>query len=312
LETSSSRKNGAACRVRIVDPYPYTHRFRVKADEAGKALVPFLLHRFPFRTREEWDERVGRGHILLNGAKPSYGHILQAGDEITHYNPLVTEPAVPDDVRILHEGDETLVVFKPAPMPVHPGGRYNRNALTSILHERGYRDLRLVHRLDAVTSGIILFARDRGSASAISRAFTDGLVDKWYYALVWGRPADDRITINRPVVRKKGYVFTCGDAPGAREAMTRFEVVSRGPSASVVRCHPVTGRTHQIRLHLREWGHPVADDPVYGPGGCDSGITLQQRGISLQSSGLSIPHLGIHHTLPVPESWSEPETWYPA
>ena len=289
--------------VRIVEPYPFTHRFRVKPDEAGMPLLSCLVRRFPYRQHDEWRERILSGLVLVNGAGCQPEALLAANDRISHHNPLVTEPAVPDGVRILDESPDWLLVYKPAPMPVHPGGRYNKNTLTSILEEMGYSGLKLVHRLDAVTSGIILFARNSAAALAIQQAFMRGSVVKWYYALVNGLPACDRISIDRPIIRKKGFVFTCSDAPEAREAKTHFEVVTRGEGRSVIKCIPVTGRTHQIRLHLREWGHPVINDTVYGPGGDDSSLMLQNRSIYLQSSCIEIGELGVSHHIGVPGDW---------
>ncbi|TVQ13671.1 MAG: RluA family pseudouridine synthase [Balneolaceae bacterium] len=292
-----------ACSVRIVEPYPYTHFFSVKPDEAGMPLLSFLTRRFPFRPGHEWSERIMSGLVTVNGGGCRPSDLLAANDRISHHNPSVTEPAVPDGVRVLDESPDWLVVYKPAPMPVHPGGRYNKNTLTAILEEMGYSGLKIVHRLDAVTSGIILFARNSTSALAIQRAFIEGTVDKWYYALVAGLPANDRVTIDRPIMRKKGFVFTCSDKPEAREAQTRFEVVINGEGKSVIKCIPVTGRTHQIRLHLREWGHPVINDTVYGPGGDDSSMMLQNRSIYLQSSCIEIEELGISHQIGVPSDW---------
>jgi RluA family pseudouridine synthase len=294
-----------ACSVRIVEPYPFTHFFSVKPDEAGMPLLSCLTRRFPYRPDHDWSDRILNGLVKVNGSGCRPSDLLAANDRISHHNPSVTEPAVPDGVRVLDESPDWLVVYKPAPMPVHPGGRYNKNTLTTILEEMGKSSLKIVHRLDAVTSGIILFAMNSTSALAIQRAFIDGNVHKWYYALVAGLPADDRVTIDRPIMRKKGFVFTCSDKPEAREAQTHFEVVARGNNQSVVKCIPVTGRTHQIRLHLREWGHPVLDDTVYGPGGDDSSLMLQNRSIHLQSSCISVSGLGISHQIGFPGNWLE-------
>ncbi|MFU8859224.1 MAG: pseudouridine synthase [Cyclonatronaceae bacterium] len=292
-----------ACRVRIVGPYPFTHRFRVKPDEAGMPLLAFLMARFPFRHDREWIDRIRTGLVQVNGADSRPEGLLAANDRISHHNPCVTEPAVPDDIRILDESADWLVVYKPAPMPVHPGGRYNKNTLTSILEEMGYAGLKIVHRLDAVTSGIILFARNSGAALAVQQAFIKGDVQKWYYALVAGIPSQNQMSIDRAITRSKGFVFTCSDAAGAREALTHFEVIAAGNDRSIVRCMPVTGRTHQVRLHLREWGHPVINDTVYGHGGDDSSTMPQNRAICLQSSFLAVKNLGIYQEMDVPEEW---------
>lgn len=284
--------------VSIVTPYPITHRFKVKQEFVGKSLLEMMSTKFPFKPVEEWERRVQDGRVYVNDELVDPEFTLSEKDEIFHHNPRVVEPSVPDEVEVLDEHEDYLFVFKPAPMPMHPGGRYNRNTLTELLKERGYRDVRIVHRLDAVTSGLVLIARNKEFAKQAMQQFTDGKVKKTYYAHVAGNPSVDSVTIDSPIRRKHGFVFESEHGlAGAREAVTHFEVAEQRKGNAIIKCMPETGRTHQIRLHLSKWGYPIIDDPIYGPGGDRSSRTTQKRAISLLNTGLEIEELGISFDL---------------
>jgi RluA family pseudouridine synthase len=279
-------------------------------------LIDFFTTRFPYLSTDEWRGRMSEGWIRMDGTPgtPDPETRLKPGQRLQLLSDHVVEPAVPSDVAVIQSDPGWLVVFKPAPLPIHAGGRYVRNTLLGILEEQGYPALHPVHRLDAVTSGLICLARTPLMAEQLAAAFTSGRAVKGYHALVAGHPAEESAVITEPIRRKIGFVFECGhdlggDSP-SKPAETRFEVMERFHAAerpvSIIRCHPVTGRTHQIRLHLRAWGHPIVDDPIYGPHGDDSGATLQNRSIRLMSSRLMIPGTGIDATCDLPADWRTP------
>ncbi len=355
--------------VRIVPPYARHLTCRVQQGEVDMEIGDFLMHRFPFRSRSGWLERLNDGRIVQGDAVLQPGMRLRPDPPLTFFTPAQTEPSVPDEVAILEDTEDYLLVYKPAPLPVHPGGRYNRNTLTSILHEltahTGNSDrtgdpvriespgriggpgrasdtnhasdtsrasdtnhasdpgragiinhdnaqnrvivpgrTRVLHRLDSVTSGLILFGRSNSFSKKVRQAFADGNVEKTYLAVVSGTPGVDRITIEKPIRRKDGYIFEC--ALNGKASSTSFDVLIRGEhesgsSAALVRCRPQTGRTHQIRLHLREWGHPVIDDPLYGFSqvrqDSTSGCPMQNWGISLLHHTLKFPQLHVGYDL---------------
>lgn len=280
-----------ASPIRIVEPYSHTYRFRVKATEHGDSLVELLVQRFPYRTADIWIARIADALVQLDG-QPTTGSTCVGSNQIVSItNEHVVEPTVPNAVRIHEITPDYLAVDKPAPMPVHSGGRYHRNTLLYILKEMGYPDLKIIHRLDAVTSGLIVQARCTEYARAATEAFALG-ASKVYYALVEGSPKEDVFTVDRPIFRKHGFVFDSGDGAGAREAVTRFRVEERYDGMSLVRCEPVTGRTHQIRIHLRDVGCPIVDDLVYG-GASNGHLQLQNRAIQLRSVALKLPSIGL-------------------
>lgn len=290
--------------VRIVPQYPITHRFRVADEFEGQSLLQMMIKRFPFRAPAEWQQRILDGRVGIENRAFTPDTLLKLTDQIYHHNPAVTEPSVPDEVKVLQEDENYILVYKPAPMPMHPGGRYNKNTLTEILKDQGYSDLKIVHRLDAVTTGLVLFARNKDWSRNAMECFRQGKVEKSYYALVSGVPDTDSMVIDSPIRRKTGFVFET--APGlqrAKEACTQFEVVLRGEQMAVVRCRPETGRTHQIRLHLERWGYPIWDDPIYGPGGDKSSRKAQNIAIGLFNAGLRIDALNIRKELDIPGNW---------
>lgn len=294
------------CPVRIVEPYSHTYRIGVKPSDAGNTLLVFLHQRFPYLTMEKWQERHINGQIRVNEVLVAGNVVLNAHDQISIFQPRVTEPSVPDTVRIHAENERWVWVEKPAPMPVHSGGRYHKNTLAGILAAEGYVGLRPVHRLDSVTSGLILFAKDAVSADLAGKAL-QRTAHKVYYALTEGFPDEDVFTVNRPVFRKSGFVFDTGATPESREAITHFEVVKRFGTGTLVRCLPQTGRTHQIRLHLRDAGCPIAGDLVYQTS--DNNV-VQNRAVALFSAELHLPDLELSAAIAYPESWNYETAWH--
>lgn len=275
-------------RVRIVAPYDYIHKFSLKDGEIGMFVEEMLHQRFPFRSVTDWGEKVKSGNILLNDNTIPIGRKIVKHDVVSHRNIGVVEPSAPDDIRIIYDCDEYIIIDKPAPMPMHSGGRYHRNTVAYILNEMGYSGLKLVHRLDSVTSGIVILAKSNEVAKYLSRQFEQKNTTKTYEAIVRGNPSQQEIQIDKGIKRLKGFVFTCSDDADAKNAVTRVSVLRQGNGWAHVSCEPVTGRTHQIRLHLAHWGHPIWDDEIYN-GSLDNQILskyIQKRAISLVSIGL--------------------------
>jgi RluA family pseudouridine synthase len=287
-------KQQSSRKVRVVSTYPITHRFNVQDEFVGKPLLEMMTTRFPFRPEQEWKQRIDSGRVGLNEEPVAPDALLKKTDSVFHHNPKVIEPSVPDEIEILQETDDWIAVFKPAPLPMHPGGRYFKNTLTAMLEDMGYQDLKIVHRLDAVTSGIVLFAKTKAFAQRAMTEFAKGRVQKTYYAEVSGHPNEDSITIDTPIRRKTGFVFESNpDLTKAKPAETTFTVVERKEHSCIIKCEPKTGRTHQIRLHLEHWGYPIIDDPIYGLNGDKTSKKAQKTAISLVNAGLVIERLGV-------------------
>ncbi len=243
----------------------------VPLSHAGVRLDAFLARTFPYRSRTHWARLVRGGRVRLNGAIARPGRSLRTGDRIDYMPDPRPEPRVSGGYRVLYEDGSLLAIRKPANLPVHPSGRYFRNTLLlMLLEERGEdldrTDLRIVHRLDRETSGLILFGKGREAAAALAIQFENREVRKEYLAVVHGVPVEDRFLVDAPIGRdpaspiRKAMTVT----PDGRPARTGFRVLRRGRDHALIAARPHTGRLHQIRVHLRQAGHPVLGDKVYG------------------------------------------------
>jgi len=223
--------------------------------------------------------------VQLNGVTVRPGHFLRHGDQIRYLPDPRPEPKVSKSYRILFEDDDLLAVHKPAHLPVHPSGRYYRNTLLLMLLEERKEQLdnaslRIIHRLDRETSGVILFGKGKTAAAALAGQFESRLVRKAYLAVVHGKPREDRFLIDAPIGRdtrsliRKAMTVTADGQP----ARTGVKVLRRGGDHSLLLARPYTGRLHQIRVHLRHAGFPVLGDKVYG---LDPGLFLRFVGSTL-------------------------------
>jgi len=291
--------------VRIVQPYSFSHQFRLKQIDVGKTLIDLFVQKFPFRPINEWAEKINEGFVSVNGGKVNPDYLLRTNDLISHYNPAIKEPSVPDEVRILQDNDDWIAVFKPAPMPMHAGGRYFKNSLQVILEEQLGYPLFIIHRLDAVSSGVIILAKSEKAADRISKCFRENEPEKTYIALVKGIPENNAWQVDRSIRRKDGFVFECcEEETGGKFAQTSFSVLTRGAKYSEIECKPLTGRTHQIRLHLLASGFPIADDKVY-LNKAPTAKLLQTTAIHLCHKKISIPSLEMDIECELPLWWGE-------
>ncbi len=240
----------------------------IDADHAGLRLDRFLADRFTYRSRTQWRELISAGRVMLNDRPVRPARLVRQGDRI-RYVPLErTEPDIDRDIAFLYQDEGVLAVAKSGNLPVHPAGRYFKNTLLSLLQrehpERG--PFHIVHRLDRETSGVIVFGRGREPTDRIARQFRRREVTKRYLALVDGVPREDAFTIDLPLGRAthsriRKAVAVREDGIGAR---TELRVLHRGSSWAWVEARPLTGRLHQIRVHLKACGLPIVGDKVYG------------------------------------------------
>jgi len=243
----------------------------VGAGGVGNRLDAFLARTFPYRSRTSWAMLIRAGRIRLNDASARPARSLHLGDRVVYLPDTRPEPRVSRSFRVLYEDEEILAVRKPANLPVHPSGRYFRNTLLLLLLEaRGEAldrtELRIVHRLDRETSGLILFGKSKQAASSLSAQFENREVRKKYLAIVHGCPQKDRLLIDEPIGRAESSPVrkAMSVRAGGRASRTSVRVLRRGPEHALLVAQPHTGRLHQIRVHLKSIGHPIVGDKVYG------------------------------------------------
>jgi RluA family pseudouridine synthase len=235
-----------------------------------------------------WEGECSSGNLLDSRHQVlGAAHVVHAGERLLHRLPFTIEPAVSGDVTVLYEDEALIVLNKPAPLPMHPGGRYTRNTLQQILNTV-YRPQKPkpAHRLDANTTGVVVVARSRHFAGRLQSQFADGHVDKSYLVRVEGHPASDRFRCDAPIGRQARASGTreVDDVDGAT-AVTQFTVRQRSPDGtSLLEARPLTGRTNQIRIHCAFLGHPVLGDTAY----------RDEEGIPRQTLDVGEPPLCLH------------------
>ncbi len=251
---------------------PYENRRPVHIPAAcdGLPLLDALCRLFDHVPREEWRHECETGRWLDANEHPAASaQIVRAGQRYLRRLPATVEPDVNPGIRILHEDEALLVLEKPAPLPMHPGGRFNRNTLQAILATvYAPQNPRAAHRLDANTTGVVIFGRTRHFARLLQPQFERGEVEKTYLALVTGIPRDDTFACDAPISAEPGDLGArIIDAATGRPARTEFRVLERrDDGTTLLEAHPRTGRTNQIRLHLWHLGLPICGDPTYLPG----------------------------------------------
>jgi 23S rRNA pseudouridine1911/1915/1917 synthase len=291
--------------------------FRADRGDAGQRIDHVLRRHLadrPDATRSRIQAWIRRGLVAVNGVRAGkVAHRIAMNDDVRVGLPVLAErrPHQPEamPLAVLHEDDHLLVIDKPPGLVVHPSFGHASGTLMNALswRARDWPDGRwpgIVHRLDKHTSGVLVVAKSKAAHVALARAMADRRVEKDYLAVVIGRPprsaGEIALGLLRDPADRRRVIASAGSG---RESVTRYIrlAVSRGTRAglSLVRCRLVTGRMHQIRVHLAAVGCPIAGDPSYGPARpprfADAGVEAAVRDLTRQA--LHAWRLAIDHPI---------------
>ncbi len=292
------------------------YRFVIDKGQEPLRIDKFLMNRVENATRSKIQQAAEAGTIHVNGKAVRSNYRVKPADLITI---LLTRPVreielIPQDIPIdiVYEDQDFIIVNKEAGMVVHPAyGNYKGTLMNALVYHfenlpvREYNnkdiDARirpgLVHRIDKNTSGILVIAKTDNSMAKLAKEFFDHSIDRTYWALVWGDFKEETGTITGHIGRslkdrKKMDVFPHGEF--GKTAITHYKILERFGYVTLIECKLETGRTHQIRVHLRYAGHPVFNDEVYGGDRILKGTTFSKYKQFVENCFKLLPRHALH------------------
>lgn len=309
--------------------------YRFKADPGQESLRidKYLLDRMPNTSRNKIQVAAKNGNIQVNGTAVKPNYKVKPLDEVAIVLPYPVREIelIPQDIPIdiVYEDDELVVVNKPANMVVHPGyGNYKGTLVNALVYHFDNLPQRihdyfgrpgLVHRLDKHTTGIMVVAKTENTLTKLAKQFYDRTTERRYHALVWGDLEEDvRIEghLGRSLTNRK-VMTVFPDGEHGKHAVTHVKVIKRYRLVTLIECKLETGRTHQIRTHLKWIGHPLFHDLEYGGDSILKGTTSApyKQFISncfdlLPGQALHAKSLGFYH--PVKDEWMQFDSDLPA
>ena len=284
------------------------HKFLASKGQEPLRVDKFLMNFIENATRNKIQQAAKDGHIWVNDNIVKQNYKVKAGDEVKvlfehpPHELLLTPEDIPLD--IVYEDDALLVVNKPAGMVVHPGhGNYSGTLINALLFH--IKDLPtnsnerpgLVHRIDKDTSGLLVVAKTETAMTHLAKQFFDKTSEREYVALVWGNVEDESGTVEghiarNPKNRLQMQVFPEGDE--GKEAVTHFKVIERLGYVTLVSCKLETGRTHQIRAHMKYIGHTLFNDERYGGDRVLKGTTFTKYKQFVDNAFKILPRQALH------------------
>lgn len=244
-------------------------------DNDGIRIDKYLLDKLDI-SRNKIQKLINDNNILVNGKSVKTSYIVRV-DDLIECDFLYKEKIdiLPEDIPldIVYEDDDLLVVNKPSGMVVHPAvGNYSHTLVNALMYHcnnlsqvNGVIRPGIIHRIDADTSGLLLVAKNDMAHVDLAKQISEKSVKREYIALVDGVIKEDTATIDAPIGRDvKNRKKMCVTADNSKDAITNIKVIERYKNSTLITCSLLTGRTHQIRVHMNYIGHSVINDPVYG------------------------------------------------
>lgn len=237
-----------------------------KTGKPYSSILDFLCGRFPAVTRAVWEERILEGKVLEDGGAPvTLDSEYVPQQRIFYFREVASEPIIPFAETILYRDEHLLVACKPHFLPVTPGGRYVEQCLLNRLRSStGILDLAPLHRIDRETAGIVLFSANPRTRGRYGELILKGGLEKCYQAISAGQPADNRTswTIENRIERGEPW-FWMRSVPGTVNARSQIRLMETKEGRSLFNLQPITGKTHQLRIHMSGIGCGILNDRYY-------------------------------------------------
>lgn len=237
-----------------------------KTEKPYPSILSFLCARFPAITREIWEGRISEGKLFDEESQPVTTDTPYSPQKrIFYFREVCSEPLIPFAEKILFIDDEILVACKPHFLPVTPGGRYVDECLLNRLRRStGIENLVPLHRIDRETAGLVLFSVNRKSRGLYGTLFMNGLVEKTYQALAACPPLQKTASwqIEDRIVRGEPW-FRMNAVPGRVNARSSINLMEIKGERACFTLHPLTGKTHQLRIHMSGLGFGILNDRYY-------------------------------------------------
>ncbi|KAM6392649.1 pseudouridylate synthase RPUSD2 [Pluvialis apricaria] len=251
--------------LRKVRPYYFDFRTYCKGRWVGRSLLHVFSTEFRAQPLAYYRAAARAGRLRLNEEPVrDLDIVLKNNDFLRNTVHRHEPPVTAQPIQILVEDDEVVVVDKPSSLPVHPCGRFRHNTVIFILgKEHDLKELHTIHRLDRMTSGVLMFAKTVEVSKRIDEQVRERQLEKEYVCRVVGEFPEHEVVCEEPILVVSYKVGVCRVDPKGKFCKTIFQRLSYNGKTSVVKCLPRTGRTHQIRVHLQYLGHPIVNDPIY-------------------------------------------------
>ncbi|XP_022685653.1 RNA pseudouridylate synthase domain-containing protein 2-like isoform X1 [Varroa jacobsoni] len=299
-ETDYYFENG----LRKVYPYEFTYSTFTKGRWVGRPLLDVFRQEFRAQTLEYYNNAIASGRVRVNNESVGLDYRLKDGDLMINRTHRHEVPVIGCKLKIIHEDDHMLVVDKPPSIPVHPCGRYRHNSIIFLLaKEFGVKKIHTIHRLDRLTSGILMFAKSLERSQFMSSQIRSLAVQKEYLCRVEGEFPVDEVEVSEPIEVFSNKIGVCGVGREGKACTTLFKRLSFNGKSSVVLAKPKQGRMHQIRVHLQYLGHPIVNDSLYND--VIFGKNKAKGGLSEKTKDELVADLLKLHTI---ENWLKPMT----
>ena len=230
------------------------------------SLLEFLSKTFPNISLHTWEERIHAGKVLDHmGVALTHAAAYFPGKRIFYFREVEHEPVIPFTETILFQNDELLVACKPHFLPVTPGGRYVHECLLNRLRLRqGIDDLTPLHRIDRETAGLVIFSVNKKTRSRYHELFACGKIEKTYFALceLQRSPQENQWVVENRIIRDEPR-FRRKTVPGIVNARSHIQFLEINRNRARFRLNPLTGKTHQLRLHMSGLGFKIINDKLY-------------------------------------------------